>query len=83
VNSARRVVVCVAVGLALAVVAAGLNRLMATTPEGGWFVYSPGNEPTFSSSSSDSDVLRAGLVWLLSVGVWLLFSWWLFRERRR
>jgi hypothetical protein len=82
-NPARRVVVCIAAGLALAIVAAGANHLMTTTPDGGWFMYSPGTEPTFSSSRSDSDVIRAGAVWLIAVGAWLLFSWWLFRERRR
>ena len=82
-NLARRIVVCIATGFALAIVATGVNRLMATTAEGGWFMYSPDTQPTFSSSSSDSDVVRAGVVWLLAVGAWLLLSWWLFRERRR
>jgi hypothetical protein len=83
VNLARRVVLCIATGLALAIVATGVDRLTATTAEGGWFMYSPDTQPTFSSSSSDNDVVRAGVVWLLAVRAWLLFSWWLFRERRR
>jgi hypothetical protein len=82
-NSGRRVIVCVAAGLALAVVAAGVNRLLASTPEGGWFIYSPETEPPFPPPSADSDVIRAGLVWLVAVGVWLVISWWLFGDRRR
>jgi hypothetical protein len=83
VSQARRVVVCIAAGLALAIVAAVANRLMATTPDGAWFMYSPGTERTFSSSTSDSEVIQAGTVWLIALGAWVLFSWWLFRERRR
>ena len=83
VDSARRVVCVSLTGLALVIVAAGVNRLTDTTAEGGWFMYWPDTQPTFSSSSSDSHVVRAVVVWLLAVGAWLLFSWWLFRERRR
>jgi hypothetical protein len=46
-------------------------------------MYSPDSEQAFASSGSDGDVIRAGAVWLIAVGTWLLFSWWLFRERGR
>jgi hypothetical protein len=74
--------VCVATGLALVVVASCANRLMASTPTGGWSMYPPASEPTFSSSHSDSETLRAAAVWLAAIAAWLLTSWWLFRERR-
>jgi hypothetical protein len=45
-------------------------------------MYPPASEPTFSSSHSDSETLRAAAVWLAAIAAWLLTSWWLFRERR-
>jgi len=54
---------------------------MASTATGGWSMYPPA-EPTFSSSRSDSETVRAAAVWLVALVAWLLTSWWLFRERR-
>jgi hypothetical protein len=82
VNEHRRVVSCVASAAVLVVVAAGMNRLLASPPDGGWFMYTPDTEPVFSTaSSSDARVLREGAVWLGAVALWFSISWWLFRKR--
>ena len=51
--------------------------------DAGALVYTVDSEQIASSPSRDGDVLRAGLVWLIAVGVWLSISWWLFRPRQR
>ena len=82
-NLARRVIVCVAAAMAAAVIATAVNAMLAPSLAGGWVAYQVNDQPIISSSSSDGDILRAAGVWLLAVGAWLLFSWWLLRESRR
>jgi hypothetical protein len=81
VNRQRRVLVCVAVGAALALAATVINRLLASDPDGGWFMYSPSTEPVFSPAASDGEMIRAAVTWLTAIGLWFGFSWWLFRRR--
>ncbi|MFV0309513.1 MAG: hypothetical protein ACK5OX_17415 [Desertimonas sp.] len=81
-NAQRRVVLCVAAGLALAVLAAAVSRLLTAPGDGGWFMYAPGSEAAYTSSR-DGDVLKAGSVWLAAIGVWVLVSWRLFRPPER
>ena len=72
----------VSAAFVVAVVAAAVDRLLVNDPAGGWFMYSPGTEPSFWPSSWDGDVLRTPVIWLAAVGLWFGFSWWLFRNRK-
>ena len=80
-NRQRRVLVSVAVGAALALTAAVINRLLMSDPAGGWFMYSSSTEPVFSSVASDGEMIRAGVIWLTAIGLWFGVSWWPFRRR--
>jgi hypothetical protein len=75
------VVACIAAGALLIVVAAGLDSLLARSPDGGWFMYIPNAEPIFSAPSPDTQIVREGAVWLAAVALWFGVSWWLFRDR--
>jgi hypothetical protein len=74
----RRVVVCVALGLALVVAARAVTRLI-TEVDGGWFMYAPDSSAPFSSS--DGDTVTCALIWLAAIGVWAVVSWRLFGPR--
>jgi hypothetical protein len=82
-NLARRVIVCIAAPMTAAVIAGAVNAMLAPDLSGGWVAFQTDDELLFSSPSSDGQVLRAAGVSLLAVVAWLLFSWWLCRERPR
>lgn len=79
-NHARKVVTSIAVGLALAVIAVALTSWIAEPSDGGWFVYSPDDWQDFNRSPGTSDWATPS-VWLVSIGIWFVISWRLFRSR--
>jgi hypothetical protein len=75
----QRTVVVVATGLALAVMAVTINRLLAD-PEGGWFAYAPNTGVTFPSR--DGTIWREAAVWLGAIAIWTGVALWLYRRPR-
>jgi hypothetical protein len=71
-------VIVVASGLALAVVAVTVNRLLANN-DGGWFAYAPNTAVTFSPGS-DGPIWREVAVWLGAIAGWSGLSLWLYRR---
>jgi hypothetical protein len=82
-NDRQRTVVVIGSGLALAVVASTVNRLLAD-PVGAWFAYAPNTDVTFSPERLNSDtwIWREGAVWLAAIAIWSGLALWLFRRRR-
>lgn len=78
-NQSRRVVVSIAVGLALAVMAVALTSWITEPSDGGWFMYSPNSEQMFDVSSDGTDWATPA-VWLAAIGIWFAVSWRLFRS---
>jgi hypothetical protein len=76
---AQRTVVVVATGLALAVLAGTINRVLAD-PAGGWFTYAPNTGMTFGPDH-DGTFWREGAVWLGAIAIWAGISLWLYRAR--
>ncbi len=76
-QQAQRTVVVVATGVALAVAAVTVNRLLADTA-GGWFVYAPDTGPIFPDR--DGVVWREAAVWLVAIAVWSGLALWLYRR---
>lgn len=74
---AQRTVVVVATGVALAVAAVTVNRLLAG-PAGGWFAYAPGTGPIFPDH--DGVVWREAAVWLVAIAAWAGLALWLYRR---
>jgi len=75
----QRTVVVVATGLALAVMAVTVNRLLAD-PDGGWFAYAPNTGVTFPSR--DGIIWRDAAVWLGAIAIWTGIALWLYRRPR-
>jgi hypothetical protein len=76
---AQRTVVVVATGLALAVLAGTVNRVLAD-PEGGWFAYAPNTGIAFASHHSGT-IWREAAVWLVAIAIWAGIALWLYRVR--
>ena len=82
VNRAQRHVAVVAIGLACAIGARTINRLLdRDRGDGGWFMYAPNSDQPFTPSFS-GPVWRESLVWLAAVAIWTLCAWRLYREPR-
>ena len=73
----QRTVVVVASGLALAVAAVMVNRLLADN-DGGWFAYAPNTGATITPSDRGA-IWRDGAVWLVAIGAWTGLSLWIYR----
>lgn len=72
VNRSQRHVAVAAIGLACALGARTINRLLDRGDvDGGWFMYAPNSDPQFTPSF-DGPVRRTSLVWLAAVVVWTL-----------
>jgi hypothetical protein len=74
----QRTVIVVASGLALAVVAVTLNRLLAD--DGAWSAYAPNTGATFAPSRT-TQVWREAAIWLGAIAAWTALSLWLYRRR--
>jgi hypothetical protein len=89
VNTAQRIVLVVALGIALVAIAGAANLAMDYPVDGGWFAYAPNTGATFSPSQTDSyfavgndgAILRQAAIWLLAIGTWAGASVWLLRTR--
>jgi hypothetical protein len=75
----QRTVVVVATGLALAVMAITINRLLADQ-SGGWFAYAPNTAVTFPNR--DGIIWREAAVWLGAIAIWTAVALWLYRGPR-
>jgi len=89
-NRAQRIVLVIALGIALVAIALTLNLVMTDRYlASGWFAYAPNTGVTFSPSQtddyfvvvSDRSIMEQGAVWLVAVGTWTLASLWLLRSR--
>lgn len=72
----QRNVVVIALGLALAVAAATVNGLMASSTSSGvagWFAYDPPTSVVLPASNGD--ILREAFVWGAAIAVWLAVSY--------
>ena len=74
----QRTVVVVATGLALAVIAVTINRLLAD-PGGGWFAYAPNTGGAFAPNH-DRTIWREAAVWLGAIVAWCGIALWLYRR---
>jgi hypothetical protein len=77
----RRTVMVVSAGLALAVLAAAVNRSQALSHGGGWFAYSPNTGTTFSPDRPYAEVWREAGVWVLAIAAWTGIALWVYRRR--
>lgn len=80
-NPAQRILLSLALAAVLAVAARTACDLLLDSPDGGWFMYQPNANALMSPSTSDKDSLRAGVVWLIAIALWLGISWRLFRAK--
>ena len=85
-NRAQRIILVVALGVALLVAAVVVNLLMLARFDGGWFAYVPSSPVTTSDNyftvTSDRAIMRQGLVWLAALALWTGVSLWLLRTPR-
>ena len=77
-NLAQRIVLSLALAAALGVAARTACDLLLGSSDGGWFMYQPNANALMSPSASDGDSLRAAIVWLIAIALWLGISWRLF-----
>ena len=80
-NLAQRIVLSLALAAVLGVAARTACDLLLDSSDGGWFMYQPNANALMSPSASDGDSLRAAVVWLIAIAVWLGISWRLFRTK--
>ena len=80
-NLAQRIVLSLALAAVLGVAARTACDLLLDTSDGGWFMYQPNANALTSPSTSDGDSLRAAVVWLIAIALWLGISWRLFRTK--
>ena len=76
---AQRTVVVVASGLALAVLAATINREL-TDSVGGWFAYAPNSGMAFGPLDHGT-IWREAAIWLGAIAIWAGLALWLYRPR--
>ena len=76
-QQAQRTVVVVATGVALAVAAVTVNRLLAD-PAGDWFAYAP--DTGVVAPSHDRAIWREAAVWLVAIAAWAGLALWLYRR---
>ncbi|MBI4936403.1 MAG: hypothetical protein HY828_21195 [Actinobacteria bacterium] len=80
-NGSQKVVMSVALGAGLAVVASAVAARLNGPSDGGWFMYSQ-NSTTLYSASSNGSTLRTVAIWLGAIAIWFGLSWRLFRSDR-
>lgn len=80
-NLAQRIVLSLALAAVLGVAARTACDLLLDSSDGGWFMYQPNANALMSPSTSDGDSIRAAVVWLIAIAVWLGISWRLFRTK--
>lgn len=80
-NLAQRIVLSLALAAVLGVAARTASDLLLDSSDGGWFMYQPNANALMSPSASDGDSLRAAVVWLIAIALWLGVSWRLFRTK--
>ena len=78
-NTAQRTVLVIAYGLAIAVLVATVNIVLADGGSG-WFNYAPNSDVVFGRPS-DGDAWREGLIWLAGIVAWAAGSVWIYRRR--
>jgi hypothetical protein len=89
VNTAQRIVLVIALGIALVAIAGAVNLLMLDRVGPGWFAYAPNTGVTFSPSETDTyfavatdrSIMEQAGVWLLALATWAGASLWLLRTR--
>jgi hypothetical protein len=79
VNDRQRILLVVALGLALAVVVHTWDQMISSNDGGGWFAYAPNTAAVFADRSSD--IFRSGVMWFVGVLVWAGCSLWILRGR--
>lgn len=79
-NDRQRVVLVVALGLAIAVIVHTWDAIISTHDDGGWFAYAPNTNPIFSSNDN-GEVVRRGAMWLGGVAAWAAISLVVLRRR--
>jgi hypothetical protein len=80
-NDRQRILLVVAVGLAIAVVVDTWDAMIRSNGDGGWFAYAPNTAP-ITSFDNDGDIFRSGVMWFAGVVVWAAFSFRILRSRR-
>lgn len=86
VNQSQRVVLVVALGLAMLIVGVTVHGLLYEPFDGlGLDGLTPGTGGTYSDTyfivASDATVVRQALVWLGGVAIWTVASWRILRSR--
>jgi heme/copper-type cytochrome/quinol oxidase subunit 1 len=76
-GKAQRVVVVVALGLALGIVASYLTSLGTRT---GWYAYAPLSGQSFQSQGIGEPAWLRLIIWLAVVGLWALISLRILRQ---
>ena len=76
-NLAQRIVVIIALGLALAIVAGYLTSLATET---GWYAYSPLARPAISLSGMGEPGWLRMIIWLAAISLWATASAMLLRQ---
>ena len=76
-NLAQRIVVIIALGLALAIVAGYLTSLGTRA---GWYAYSPLTRPVISQPGMGEPGWLRALIWLAAISLWSAASATLLRQ---
>ena len=88
-NLGQRIILVIALAIALFAVAGAANLLMLDRVDAGWFAYAPNTGATLSPSQTDSyfavatdrSIIEQSAVWLLALATWAGASLWLLRTR--
>jgi hypothetical protein len=87
VDDRRRIVLVIALGLAIAVIVCTSNATIGSTGDGGWLAHAPNTGALVSPELAaglpgrSSDIVRSGAMWLGGVAVWAALSYWILRQR--
>ena len=89
-NQAQRIVLVIALGIGLLVIAVALNLVMTDPLGSGWFrlgdttgvALSPSQTDNYFVVASDRTIIEQAAVWVAGVAVWTGAALWLLRTRR-
>jgi hypothetical protein len=76
-NRAQRIVLVLAWGAVLSVVA---GSVLDRNPSGGWLGYAPQPREVLNYMGGRSDPIGAAIVWIAAIGLWAAGSLWLLAD---
>mgnify|MGYP001226538160 CR=1 FL=1 len=86
-NDRQRIVLVIALGLAIALIVYTWDATIWSNRDGDWFAFAPNTgvlvSPELAAGRPDRsiDIVRSGVMWLGGVVVWAVVSYWILRQR--